>query len=113
MKLSCSWENILLNASILFSLLLTTFVTFACMETAVASSHPYLPKHGVIFSTGDKYLTETDVTIGSSTPQPIRVKRHYNSQSNTVGLFGYGWSGGVNNLSRISIIPEQIPTTSG
>jgi RHS repeat-associated protein len=76
-----------------------------------ASQHPYIAKHGIVFSGGNKYQIETDVILSRPT-NSLSVKRYYNSQSKRTGLFGYGWSGGISTLSTLQINGERITLTS-
>ncbi|RWX49252.1 YD repeat-containing protein, partial [Candidatus Electrothrix communis] len=76
-----------------------------------ASQHPYIAKHGIVFSGGNKYQIETDVTLSRPT-NSLSVKRYYNSQRKEVGLFGYGWSGGISALSTLQINGERVTLTS-
>lgn len=78
-----------------------------CIASAHASQHPYLAKHGIVFSSGDKYLAETDLQFDGNGPS-LAISRYYNSQSQTLGLLGYGWSGGVAQLSWLRILGSQI-----
>ena len=66
------------------------FVLLCCSARANASSQPYLNGHGINFGTGNKYVSETDISLDG--PVRLTFSRTYNSQSTVSGVLGYGWS---------------------
>jgi len=72
---------------------------------AQASSQPYIPLHQVNFGTGNKYLSATDVSIGSPAGT-LSFTRTYNSQSSTTSEFGYGWTATF--TERLTIATDSI-----
>ena len=56
-----------------------------------ASSQPYIADHGINFAIGNKYLTETDISVEGPVA-PLLFARTYNSKSTVNGILGYGWS---------------------
>jgi RHS repeat-associated protein len=61
-----------------------------CHETFAGNS-PFIARHGINFSTGNKYLSEQDVNLIGPVAS-LHFSRHYNSQSMEAGVFGHGWS---------------------
>jgi len=80
---------------------------FSSFSLSHASIHPYLPKHGIVFSSGNTYLAQTDITFSGSGPSFV-VSCYYNSQSERTGMFGYGWSGGFRDMSSLQISGNTI-----
>ena len=66
------------------------FVLLCCSFRANASSQPYLNGHGINFGTGNKYVSETDISLDG--PMRLAFSRTYNNQSTVSGVLGYGWS---------------------
>ena len=66
------------------------FALLCCSVRADASSQPYLNGHGINFGTGNKYVSETDISLDG--PVQLAFSRTYNSQSTVSGVLGYGWS---------------------
>jgi RHS repeat-associated protein len=58
---------------------------------AFSSSNPYLSRHGINFSTGNKYLHQNDISLAGPIFS-LRFSRNYNSQSSDTSILGYGWS---------------------
>ena len=94
---------------IIVVLLLSILVPFTFVQ---ASQHPYLSKHGIVFSTGDKYLSANDVTVLSSA-QSISFKRYYNSQGSKIGPLGYGWSIGFVPYLNLNYYGDNILLVEG
>lgn len=59
-----------------------------------ASDNPYISSHGINFSTGNKHLSQTDLSLTGSL-KSLLFQRHYNSQSVENKSLGYGWSHSV------------------
>lgn len=70
-------------AGLLSAILSTGFV--------LASSQPYIADHGINIAIGNKYLTETDISIEGPVAR-LLFTRTYNSKSAVNGILGYGWS---------------------
>ena len=59
---------------------------------ALASSQPYISKHGINFGTGNKYHQATDISL-AGLDRSFAFTRTYNSQSTKEGgILGYGWT---------------------
>ncbi len=65
-----------------------------------AGSNPFISPHGINFSTGNKFVSERDVTLAGPV-EPLNFSRHYNSQSKEDTIFGYGWSFSENESLQI------------
>ena len=76
--------------TILFGVFTVTFALLCCSVRADASSQPYLNGHEINFGTGNKYVSETDISLDG--PVRLTFSRTYNSQSTVSGVLGYGWS---------------------
>ena len=76
--------------TILTGVFVVAFVLLCCSARANASSQPYLNGHGINFGTGNKYVSETDISLDG--PVRLTFSRTYNSQSTVSGVLGYGWS---------------------
>jgi RHS repeat-associated protein len=76
----------------LLSLCLTVCL-FACVvaSSSHAASNPYISRHGVNFSTGNKYLYQSDVSL-SGPVSTLSFSRNYNSQNAEISILGAGWT---------------------
>ncbi len=72
-------------------------VLFSLMvpNPSLASRNPYISRHGVNFSTGNKYLQQNDISLAGPVSS-LSFSRSYNSQSVENSLLGYGWSFSLN-----------------
>ncbi|MCX5882436.1 MAG: DUF6531 domain-containing protein, partial [Deltaproteobacteria bacterium] len=67
------------------------FLAAALVSVASASNDPYIPRHGVNFSTGNKYLHQSDIFL-SGPASTLQFSRDYNSQSVDSSTLGFGWT---------------------
>ena len=66
-------------------------VLVCCVPCSVfASDSPYLSRYGVNLATGNHFYQQVDVSFSGS-GSGFGFVRHYNSQSEESGIFGYGW----------------------
>ncbi len=70
---------------------LVVLFALALAAPAEASSIPSLPRHGVSFSTGNKFLQHHDVALAGPDSH-LRFTRSYNSQSTDISILGHGWT---------------------
>lgn len=68
-----------------------TAVLMMSASNAKASTQPYISAHQINFGTGNKYLSATDAKL-TGPGGSLSFSRTYNSQSDTTGALGYGWS---------------------
>jgi RHS repeat-associated protein len=74
--------------SLCHNVLLLIFVT---ASSSLASNNPYIYRHGINFSTGNKYFQQKDISLpGADTT--IMFSRNYNSQSKESSILGFGWN---------------------
>jgi RHS repeat-associated protein len=59
---------------------------------ALSSSKPYISGHGINFSVGNKYLSETDTRLSAPVGSGLKFTRAYNSSNSKDGVLGYGWT---------------------
>jgi len=85
----------------------TLLAFISCASAASASPHPYIASHGIVFSTGDKYQVEADLRMEGASSS-LSVSRYYNSQSETQGQFGYGWTGGIHQYAQLQFFDGTI-----
>nr|WP_321283834.1 RHS repeat-associated core domain-containing protein [uncultured Vibrio sp.] len=57
----------------------------------LAGSNPFISRHGINFSTGNKFISERDIALPGPV-EPLNFSRYYNSQNKENTTFGYGWS---------------------
>lgn len=88
-------------------ILVASLIALAALTSSHASQNTYIAKHGVVFSNGNKYQAETDVTL-TRPVGTLSISRYYNSQREELGIFGYGWSGGVSGYSWIKVYSGRI-----
>ena len=74
--------------SLCLSVLLFIFVA---ASSSLASNNPYIPRHGINFSTGNKYLQQNDISL-SGAATTLTFSRDYNSQSKESSILGFGWT---------------------
>jgi RHS repeat-associated protein len=65
-------------------------IASALVSDANASSNPYNSRHGVNFTTGNKYLHQNDISLGGPN-SALKFSRSYNSQGIGGGFLGFGW----------------------
>ncbi len=88
------------SARYIYSLLVGLFLLL-CLNTPVsAAKYPYISKHGINFSTGNKHVSQTDISLAGSVSN-LSFTRHYNSQSKENFSLGYGWSFSENEHLKI------------
>ena len=58
---------------------------------SLAGSNPFISRHGINFSTGNKFVSERDVSLAGPV-EPLNFSRYYNSQSKEDTSLGYAWS---------------------
>jgi RHS repeat-associated protein len=85
---------------------LKLLVLLSCTNL-LASSQPYLTDHEINFGTGNKYHVATDLNLDSPV-NPIVFKRTYNSQSESQGILGYGWTTSFGENLDLSSLPDKI-----
>jgi len=68
---------------------------------ALASSKPFIPGHGVNFSTGNVLIQHNDLTL-AGLGGGLRWTRSYNSQSSDRSILGYGWTFTANNRLELA-----------
>lgn len=89
------------------------FLAFGLSSAPVmGSSQPYICGHNINFGTGNKYLSETDISLGSL-GKTLTFKRIYNSQNNENGLLGYGWSPPFSSHLKIEVGKIILVYSSG
>ena len=71
------------------------FLASALVSVASASSAPYISRHGINFSTGNKYLHQNDVSLAGPASTLV-FSRNYNSQSLESSILGFGWTSTLN-----------------
>ena len=69
------------------------FLAAALASVASASNDPYIhiPRHDVNFSTGNKYLHQSDISLAGPA-STLQFSRNYNSQSADNSILGFGWT---------------------
>ena len=97
----------LIGTRIIFLIFSTALLCASFTPSIHASPHPYLSEHGIVLSSGNKHLVETDISLAGPV-QTLTLRRYYNSQSPSTGFFGYGWSGGLRETSRLEIKENRI-----
>jgi len=78
----------------------------------LGSSQPYISGHNINFGSGNKYLSETDISL-SGPGKALIFKRTYNSQDNETGVLGYGWSAPFSTHLEIKINKIILIQSSG
>lgn len=70
---------------------LTLLFTLFLGIPSQASQSPTISRHGIAFSTGNKFISQRDVSL-TGPVSSLSFSRHYNSQSTENNTLGYGWS---------------------